>query len=88
MDVEVLSPGDFVGSVVADLNNRRGHIRGQEVRGNATMLRANAPLAQLLGYKRNLISITNGLGSFAMRFSNYAQVPRGIGPDDFRPAVA
>ena len=87
MDVEVLSPTDFVGSVVADLNNRRSHIRGQEVRANATMFRANAPLAQLFGYKRDLSSITNGLGSFAIRFSHYAEVPWGTGPDDFRPAV-
>jgi len=87
MDVEVLSPDNFVGDVVADLNNRRGYIRGQEVRANATMLRANAPLAQLFGFKRNLSWITNGRGSFAMRFSHYAEVPRGIGPDDFRPAA-
>jgi elongation factor G len=87
MDVEVLSPDNFVGDVVADLNNRRVYIRGQEVRANATMLRANAPLAQLFGFKRNLSSITKGLGSFVMRFSHYAEVPPGIGPDDFRPAV-
>ena len=87
MDIEALSPGEFVGNVVADLNSRHCRIRSQEERANATMFRANAPLAQLLGYKRNLSSITNGRGSFAMRFSHYAEVPRGIGPDDFWPAV-
>jgi elongation factor G len=87
MDVEVLSPSNCVGYVVADLNNRRGHISSQEMRGNAALLRANAPLARLFGYKGSLSSITNGLGSFAMRFSRYAEVPRGNGPDDFRPAV-
>jgi elongation factor G len=44
------------------------------------MLRANTPLAQLFGFKRNLSSITNGRGSFAMRFSHYAEVPRGLVP--------
>jgi len=87
MDIEVLSPSNFVGNVVADLNNRRGHIRSQETRGNATILRADAPLALLFGYKGSLSSITNGLASFGMRFSHYAEVPRGDGPDDFRPAV-
>jgi len=47
----------------------------------------DTPLAQLFGFKRNLSSITNGLGSFVTRFSHYAEVPPGIGPDDFRPAV-
>jgi elongation factor G len=87
MDVEVLSPSNFAGNVVADLNNRRGHIRSQEMRGNATMFRANAPLGRLFGYKRRLSSITNGLGTFTMSFSHYAEVPRGNGPDDFPPAV-
>jgi elongation factor G len=77
MDVEVQSPGNFVGTVVADLNNRRGHFCSQEMLANATMF----------GYKRDLSSITNGLGSFDMRFSHYAEAPRGTGPDEFRPAV-
>jgi translation elongation factor EF-G len=86
MDVKVMSPSDFVGSVVGDLNNRRGHIRSQEIRGNATVLRANVALARLFGYRSTLRSITNGLGSCAMRLSHYAEVQRSNGPDDFRPA--
>jgi len=87
MHVEVLSPSNFAGNVVADLNNRRGRILSQETRGNAALLRANAPLARLFGYKRRLSSITNGLASFAMGFSHFAEVPRGNVPDDFQPAV-
>jgi len=83
MHVEVLSPSNFAGNVVADLNNRRAQIRSQDMRGNA----ANAPLARLFGYKRRLSSITNGLASFAMGFSHFAEVPRGNVPDDFQPAV-
>jgi elongation factor G len=60
MDVEVLSPREFVSSVLADLNNRRGNIGSQEMRGNAALLRTNAPLARLFGHKGSLSSITNG----------------------------
>ena len=50
MEVEVVSPGDYVGNVIGDLNSRRGQIRGQEMRGNATVIRANVPLANMFGY--------------------------------------
>jgi elongation factor G len=87
MDVEVVSPGDFVGGVIGDLNSRRGQIRSQEMRGNATVIRAHVPLARLFGYKSDLSSQTKGSGSYVMRFSHYAEVTRCDGPDDFRPAV-
>ena len=85
MDLEVVTPGDFVGSVIGDINSRRGQIRTQEIRGNATVVRANVPLVRMLGYERGLRSIANGLGRYVMSFSHYAEVPGG--PDDFRPAV-
>jgi elongation factor G len=87
MDVEVVTPGEFVGSIIGDLNSRRGRIRSQEMRGNAAVIRADVPLARTLGYERGLRSIANGLGSFVMCFSHYAEVPWDGGPDDFRPAV-
>jgi elongation factor G len=87
MDLELVSPSNFVRSVIDDLNNRRGHICDQETRGSASVLRANAPLAHLFGYKSSLSLITNGLGSCTIRFSHYAELPRTNGPDDFRPAV-
>jgi elongation factor G len=87
MDLEVISPGDFVGRVIEDLNSRRGQIRSQEMRGNATVLRAQVPLARLFGYRSRLSLITNGQGTSVTRFSNYAQVPTVNGPDDFGPAV-
>jgi elongation factor G len=86
MDIEVVSPGDFIGSVIGDLNRRRGQISSQEMRGSATVIRADVPLANLLGYKDDLSTNTNGLGRYFMRFRNYAEVPDWHGPDDFRPA--
>ena len=88
MDVEVVTPGHFVASVIGDLNSRRGHIRSQEMRDKATVIRAKVPLADLIGYASGLRSITNGLANHTIRFDHYAEVPRSNGPDDFRPAVA
>ena len=88
MVVEVVTPGDFVGRVVGDLNSRRGHIGSRETRDTATVIRAHVPLADLFGYPSNLRSITNGLASHAVRFGRYAEAPRSNGPDDFRPASA
>jgi elongation factor G len=87
MDVGVVTPDEFVGNVIGDLNTRRGHIHSQETGDNVVVLRANVPLAQMLGYKRDLSAVTKGLGTFAMRFSHYAEAPEQGGPDDFRPAV-
>jgi elongation factor G len=86
MDVEVVTPGEFVGSVIGDLNSRRGQVFSQEMRGAATVIRAN-DLAMLFAYRNALNSITNGLASYTTRFSHYAEAREGNGPDDFRPAV-
>ena len=60
MDVEVVTPGDFVGGVIGDINSRRGQIRDQEMRGNATVIRANVPLANMFGYVSQLRSMSQG----------------------------
>jgi elongation factor G len=87
MDVEVVTPSEFVGSVIGDINSRRGHIRSQKMRATETVVRADVPFADLFGWRSHLNSITNELASYAMRFSHYAETPEGTGPDDFRPAV-
>jgi elongation factor G len=90
MDLEVVTPEDFVGSVIGDINSRRGFIRAQEVRGNATVIRAHMPIATLFGYKYALLAISNGRASHTLRFSHYAEVPPNISTDDpnnFPPAV-
>lgn len=88
MDVEVVTPGDFVGSVIGDLKSRRGHVGSQEMRDKATVIRAKVPLADLIDYMSNLRSITNGQAKHTIRFDHYAEVPGSDGPDDFRPALA
>lgn len=88
MDVEVVTPGDFVGSVIGDINRRRGQMRSQEMRGNATVMRANVPLAHLFDYASGLRAATNGKGTYTMNFSHFEKVPPNTqGPDDFPPAV-
>jgi elongation factor G len=78
MDVEVVTPGDFVGSVIGDINSRRGHIRNQEMRGNATVIRAFVPLANMFGYVSQLRSMSQGRASYTMQFAHYADVPRNV----------
>ncbi len=78
MDVEVVTPGDFVGGVIGDINSRRGQIRNQEMRGNATVIRAYVPLANMFGYVSQLRSQSQGRASYTMQFAHYADVPRNV----------
>jgi elongation factor G len=78
MDVEVVTPGDFVGGVIGDLNSRRGQIRSQDLRGNATVIRANVPLANMFGYVSQLRSMSQGRAMYTMQFAHYAEVPRNV----------
>ena len=78
MDVEVVTPGDFVGGIIGDINSRRGQIRTQEMRGNATVIRANVPLANMFGYVSQLRSQSTGRASYSMQFAHYAEVPRNV----------
>jgi len=78
MDVEVVTPGDFVGGVIGDINSRRGQIRTQEMRGNATVVRAYVPLANMFGYVSQLRSMSTGRASYTMQFAHYADVPRNV----------
>ncbi|NRB64842.1 MAG: elongation factor G, partial [Saprospiraceae bacterium] len=79
MKLEVTTPEEYVGSVVGDLNRRRGLPKGQEPRpGGAVSLTADVPLAEMFGYVTQLRTITSGRASSAMEFSHYAQAPEGI----------
>ncbi|WP_334150794.1 elongation factor G [Hyphomicrobium sp.] len=78
MDVEVVTPGDFVGSIIGDINSRRGQIRNQEMRGNATVIRAYVPLANMFGYVSQLRSMSTGRASYTMQFAHYSDVPRNV----------
>ncbi len=78
MKVEVTSPEDFVGSVIGDLNSRRGQIMGTSMRGNANIINAIVPLANMFGYINNLRSMSQGRASYTMQFDHYAQVPGAV----------
>jgi elongation factor G len=78
MKVEVVSPEEYVGTVIGDLNSRRGMIQGQEMRGNATVINAMVPLANMFGYVNNLRSATQGRANYTMQFDHYEQVPNAV----------
>jgi len=75
MKVEVVTPEDYTGSVIGDLNSRRGQIQGQDMRGNANVINAMVPLANMFGYVNQLRSFTQGRANFTMQFDHYEQVP-------------
>jgi elongation factor G len=79
MEVEVVTPDDFLGDVMGDLNSRRGQVEGMEQRGNAQVVRAKVPLAEMFGYATDLRSMTQGRATYSMQFSHYQPVPRDIG---------
>jgi elongation factor G len=78
MKVEVVTPEDYVGGIIGDLTSRRGQVRGQETRGNASVISAMVPLANMFGYVNNLRSMSQGRAQFTMQFDHYAQAPQGV----------
>ncbi|MGQ5718737.1 elongation factor G [Pseudochrobactrum asaccharolyticum] len=78
MKVEVVTPEDYVGDVIGDLNSRRGQISGTEARGIATVVNANVPLASMFGYVNNLRSMSQGRAQYTMQFDHYEPVPAAV----------
>jgi len=78
MAVEVVTPDDYLGDVIGDLNSRRGHVLGLEPRGNAQVVTARVPLATMFGYATDLRSTTQGRATFTMQFDRYEEVPQSI----------
>jgi elongation factor G len=78
MAVEVVTPEEYLGDVMGDLNSRRGHIEHLEPRGNAQAIRARVPLATMFGYATDLRSTTQGRATFTMQFDRYEEVPQSI----------
>ncbi len=78
MKVEVVTPEDYTGSVIGDLNSRRGQIQGQDMRGNANVINAMVPLANMFGYVNTLRSMSQGRATFTMQFDHYEQVPQNV----------
>ncbi len=78
MKVEVTTPEDYLGSVIGDLNSRRGQISGTDTRGNAQIVTAMVPLANMFGYVNTLRSMSQGRASYSMQFDHYEQVPQAV----------
>ncbi len=78
MKVEVVTPDEYTGTVIGDLNSRRGQIQDQAMRGNATVVNAMVPLANMFGYVNNLRSATQGRANYTMQFDHYDRVPKAV----------
>jgi elongation factor G len=78
MSIEVVTPEEYMGDVIGDINSRRGKIQGIEKRGNMQIIKAYAPLAEMFGYATVLRSMTQGRASYTMQFSHYEEVPKSV----------
>mgnify|MGYP000338759841 CR=1 FL=1 len=78
MKVEVVTPEDYMGDVIGDLNSRRGQVESTEPRGNATVINAKVPLANMFGYVNNLRSMSQGRAQYTMQFDHYEKVPQNV----------
>jgi elongation factor G len=78
MKVEVVTPEDYLGDVIGDLNSRRGQIQGTDSRGNAQVVEAMVPLANMFGYVNELRSFSQGRAQYTMQFSHYEEVPANV----------
>jgi elongation factor G len=87
MKVEVVTPEDYMGDVIGDLNSRRGQVQGMDQRGNARVVDAMVPLASMFGYVNNLRSMSQGRAQFTMQFDHYEQVPNNVA-DEIKAKVA
>jgi elongation factor G len=78
MSIEVVTPEEYMGDVIGDLNARRGRVQNIERRGNVQVIKSQAPLAEMFGYATSLRSKTQGRATFTMQFSHYDEVPKGV----------
>ena len=81
MKVEVIIPEEYLGDIMGDITSRRGRVEGMDARGNAQVVRAMVPLAEMFGYATSLRSNTQGRGVFSMVFDHYEEVPKSISED-------
>jgi elongation factor G len=88
MKIEVVTPAEFMGEVIGDLNSRRGQIRGTDIRDHAQVVEATVPLATLIGFANELHSLSQGRAQYTMQFSHYQEVPDDGGPPDTEPSAA
>ena len=87
MKVEVVTPEDYMGDIIGDLNSRRGSVSGMDQRGNARVIDATVPLSQMFGYVNTLRSMSQGRAQYTMQFSHYAEVPANVA-DEIKAKMA
>jgi elongation factor G len=87
MRVEVVTPEEYMGDIIGDLNSRRGHVSGMDQRGNARVIKAMAPLANMFGYVNTLRSVSQGRAQYTMHFDHYELVPQAVA-DEVRAKMA
>jgi len=78
MKVEVVTPEEYMGDIIGDLNSRRGQVQGMDARGNAQVISAMVPLANMFGYVNNLRSMSQGRATYTMQFDHYEEVPQAV----------
>ena len=78
MALEVVTPGEFLGDILADLGRRRADIKGIEGQGDIQVVKANVPLGEMFGYANTMRSLTQGRAAHSMEFGNYQQAPEGV----------
>ena len=78
MKVEVVTPEEYMGDVIGDLNSRRGQVQEMSTRGNANVVDAMVPLANMFGYVNNLRSLSQGRANYTMQFDHYEEVPSNV----------
>ena len=87
MKVEVITPEEYMGDIIGDLNSRRGNVEGMDQRGNARVIAAMVPLANMFGYVNTLRSMSQGRAQYSMQFDHYEQVPQAVA-DEVRSKMA
>lgn len=87
MKVEVVTPEDYMGDIIGDLNSRRGQVSGMDQRGNARVIDATVPLSSMFGYVNTLRSMSQGRAQYTMQFSHYAEVPANVA-DEIKSKMA
>ena len=87
MKVEIVTPEDYMGDIIGDLNSRRGQVGGMDTRGNARVIDAMVPLANMFGYVGTLRSMSQGRAQYTLQFDHYADVPQMIA-DEIKAKMA
>jgi elongation factor G len=87
MDVEVVTPEEYMGDVIGDITSRRGRVQSMEPRGSAQVVKCSVPLSEMFGYATDLRSRTQGRATYTMQFASYEQAPKTVSEEIVAKAV-